>query len=133
MAALIPFLDVQAASAAGPHPRASFTYTVQPDHCNRLLSLHGGAAATLFDFCTTLPLALVNRPGYWQYLGVSRSLNVTYMRPARVGEPVLIETEIVQVGRKLATLKGVMRRRSDGQLLCMAEHLKVNTDPDAHL
>ncbi|GJN66745.1 thioesterase superfamily protein [Purpureocillium lilacinum] len=133
MAALVPYLDVHATSTAQPHPSVTFTYTVQPDHCNRLLSLHGGAAATLFDFCTTMPLSLVNRPGFWQYLGVTRNLNVTYMRPARAGDEVLIETHIVQVGKKLATLRGEMRRKKDGQLLCICEHLKVNIDPDVNL
>ncbi|ODA78029.1 hypothetical protein RJ55_06632 [Drechmeria coniospora] len=133
MATLVPFLDVDSASAAFPHPSVTFTYTVQPDHCNRLGNLHGGAAATLFDFCTTMPLAIINRPGFWQYLGVSRSLNVTYLRPVPAGEEVLIECQIVQVGKKLASLRGVMMRKRDGLLLCMCDHGKVNVDPDANL
>lgn len=63
------------------------------------------------------------------YMGVSRTLNVTYMRPAKSGEEVLIECEIIQVGKNLATLRGVMRRKSDGQILSVCEHGKVSTDP----
>ncbi|PNY28770.1 Acyl-coenzyme A thioesterase 13 [Tolypocladium capitatum] len=133
MNALFPYLAVQSTSSALPHPSVTFTYTVQPDHCNRLLNLHGGAAATLFDFCTTMPLALINRPGFWQHLGVTRTLNVTYMRPARSGEEVIIECHIVQAGKRLSSLRGVMKRKSDGQLLCMCDHGKVNTDPEANL
>ncbi|KAH7017356.1 HotDog domain-containing protein [Ilyonectria destructans] len=128
MRSLIPNLKLVSTNPAEPHPSCTFSYTVQPENCNRLDNLHGGCAATLFDFSTTLPLALVNRPGFWEFMGVSRTLNVTYMRPVPVGEEVLLECEIVQVGRKLATLRGVMRRRSDNALLAVCEHGKVNID-----
>ncbi|EXV00322.1 thioesterase family protein [Metarhizium robertsii] len=128
MVSVMPFLDVQSATASANTASITFTYTVQPQHCNRLHHLHGGATATLLDFCTSVPLSLVSRPGFWQYLGVSRCLTVSYLRPARAGDQVLIETEIVQVGKRLATLRGSIRRKEDRQLLCTAEHLKVNID-----
>ncbi|KAF7543557.1 hypothetical protein G7Z17_g10639 [Cylindrodendrum hubeiense] len=133
MSSLVPHLKLVSTNPEGPHPSCAFSYVVQPDNCNRLDNLHGGCAATLFDFCTTLPLALVNRPGFWQFMGVSRTLNVTYMRPVPVGEEVLIECEIVQAGKKLATLRGAMRRRSDNTLLAVCEHGKVNIDADLKL
>ncbi|KAH6895856.1 HotDog domain-containing protein [Thelonectria olida] len=130
MSTLIPHLALVSTDATGPHPSCTFSYTVQPGNCNRLDNLHGGCAATLFDYCTTLPLALVNRPGFWQFMGVSRTLNVTYMRPVPAGVEVIIETEIVQVGKKLATLRGTMRRKSDKALVAVCEHGKVNIDAD---
>ncbi|PHH87603.1 hypothetical protein CDD83_8656 [Cordyceps sp. RAO-2017] len=133
MASLVPHLDFRSAVPAMPHPSVAFAYTVQSDHCNRLQSLHGGAVATLFDFCTTMALAIVNRPGFWQFLGVSRSLNVTYLRPARCDEEILIECHIVQVGKKLASIHGVMKRKTDGQLLSTCQHEKVNIDPEPNL
>lgn len=133
MSVLVPHIRLHSLSASGPHPSITFAYTVQPDHCNRMQNLHGGCAATLFDYCTTLPLALVNKVGFWQFMGVSRTLNVTYMRPAPAGEELLIECEIVQVGKKLATLRGVMRRKKDGQITALCEHGKVNVDPEVKL
>lgn len=130
MATLVPHLKLVSTVPTGPHPSITFSYTVQPSNCNRLHNLHGGCTATLFDYCTTLPLALINRPGYWQFMGVSRTLNVTYMRPVPAGEEVLLECEIVQVGKKLATLRGVMRRKKDKALLAICEHGKVNIDAD---
>ncbi|KAF7562513.1 hypothetical protein G7046_g1627 [Stylonectria norvegica] len=130
MGSLVPNLKLVSTNPTGPHPSCVFSYTIQPENCNRLRNLHGGCAATLFDFCTTLPLALVNRPGFWQFMGVSRTLNVTYMRPVPEGEEVLLECEIVQVGKKLATLRGIMRKRSDGSLLAVCEHGKVNIDAE---
>jgi acyl-coenzyme A thioesterase 13 len=132
MTNILPNLSLLSTSATLPHPRAVFLFTVMPQHCNRLHNLHGGCCATLFDFCTTMPLALVNRLGYWFYLGVSRTLNTTYLRPVACGEEVLIECEIVQIGRRLCTLKGVMRRRVDGMVMAVCEHGKFNTDPPAN-
>ncbi|KAL2167766.1 hypothetical protein VTG60DRAFT_826 [Thermothelomyces hinnuleus] len=127
---LFPYLVLQSVKPDGPHPSVTFKFTVQPQHCNRLNNLHGGCTASLFDFCTSTVLAAVARPGYWSYLGVSRSLNTTYLRPAPAGSEVLIECEIVQIGQRLCSLRGTMRRADDGVLVATCEHGKVNTDPE---
>ncbi|KAM0325479.1 hypothetical protein ACHAQA_007466 [Verticillium albo-atrum] len=120
-----------ATSPGTEHPTATFTFTVPPSHCNALANLHGGAAATLFDYTTSLSLALVARPGAWQHLGVTRTLNVTYLRPVPVGTDVLIECEVVAAGRLLSALRGTIRRKSDGLIMVVCEHQKFNTDPPA--
>lgn len=133
MDSLIPHLTLVSTSPSLPHPSVTICYTVQDDHCNRLRNLHGGCAATLFDFCTSMPLVLVSKPGFWQYMGVSRTLNVTYFRPVPAGVEVLIECEILQVGKKLCGLRGTMRRKSDNAIMCIAEHQKFNIDPEHKL
>lgn len=72
-------------------------------------NVHGGAQAAIFDIVTTLALAPIARPGYWMYAGVSRTLNVTYLRPGPVGEKILIEAEVCRlhssaVAAKLASM-----------------------------
>ncbi|TDZ37715.1 Acyl-coenzyme A thioesterase 13 [Colletotrichum spinosum] len=132
MREIMPHVSLVSTSLSGPYPSASFSFTVQPDHCNRGGNLHGGCAATLFDFLTTLPLALVNdKPGFWQFLGVSRTLSCSYLRPAPCGEECVVECEIVQIGRMLCQLRGVLRRKSDGVIFATCEHHKYNTDPPA--
>lgn len=91
-------------------------------------------------------MMIVAKPGFWMFLGVSRSLNVTYVRPAPADEPVLIECEvcgicisiliailmsqqIIHAGARLAVIKGTIRRKSDGEILTICEHNKVNMDP----
>lgn len=106
-------------------------YTIQANNCNRLGNAHGGHIASLFDFVTSLPLALINKPGFWFYLGVSRTLNVTYLKPIPLGEKILVEAEILSVGRTLCSIRGSMRRESDGTLLTVCEHGKYNSDPEA--
>ncbi|KAK5998637.1 Acyl-coenzyme A thioesterase 13 [Cladobotryum mycophilum] len=130
MEKLLPHIKLESANSAQPHPKVVFSYTCKSEHCNRLQNLHGGAAATLFDFCTSMAIVLVSRPGFWQYVGVSRTLNVTYLRPVPIDAETLIECEILQIGKKICALKGVLRRKSDGQLLAVCEHNKVNIDPE---
>ncbi|KAI0025074.1 HotDog domain-containing protein [Xylariomycetidae sp. FL0641] len=132
-AAIVSQLSVVSHSPSLPHPSVTFRLKVQPIHANGLDNLHGGCASTIFDICTTMPLYLINKPGFWQSLGVSRTLNCTYLRPVPVGTTVDIECEIVQVGKKLCALRGVMRAVTDngkqGPVLVICEHGKVSTDP----
>ncbi|RQM07928.1 hypothetical protein DH86_00000811 [Scytalidium sp. 3C] len=117
---------------AKPHGSVVFSFTVQPEHTNRLGNLHGGCTATIFDFATTCALAPIARPGFWAYAGVSRTLNVTYLRPVPEGEEVLIECDVVHAGKRLCTLKGVMKRKRDGAVMAICEHGKASIDPDVN-
>lgn len=114
----------------GPEfPTATFAFTVKQEHSNRLGNLHGGCTATLFDFCTSIALVLIMRPGHWQAFGVSRNLNCTYIRPIPIGTDVLIECEVVNAGKKMALLRGLIRRKSDGAVMATCEHGKFSNDP----
>ena len=131
MSPVLPHLTMlsTAPATAEKGPSVLFRLEVRYVHSNAIGNMMGGAVSTVFDFCTTLALALVSRPGRWVWLGVTRSLNVTMLRPVPVGTVVLVEGEVVGAGQNLAHLKGRMRRESDGMLLAICEHDKVNTDP----
>lgn len=77
--------------------------------------MHGGAIATLFDFCTSSVLALVSRPGHYHYWGVTRTLSTAYLRPVPAGTALLVECEAVSVGRQMAHLRGVLRGAAPGK------------------
>jgi len=55
---------------------------------------------------------------------------VTYIRPIPEGEKVEIVSEVVHAGKRLCTIKGEMRRQSDGAVLAVCEHGKVSIDPE---
>jgi uncharacterized protein (TIGR00369 family) len=107
-----------------------FEFTVEASHTNRLGNLHGGCTATLFDICTTVALAPIAKPGFWAYAGVTRTLNVTYLRPMVEGEEIILECEVVHAGKRLCTIKGMMKRKSDGAITAICEHGKASIDPE---
>ncbi|CAG8971120.1 hypothetical protein HYALB_00008597 [Hymenoscyphus albidus] len=126
---LVSAMELLEASAQ-PVGRSVFRFTVKPEHCNGLNNLHGGCTATIFDWLTTSALGPIARPGYWLYAGVSRTLNVTYLRPVPVGTTVIIDSTVVHAGKRLCTLASTMKRESDGALLAICEHGKVSIDPE---
>ena len=48
--------------------RASFTLVISSDYGNINGVMHGGAAGVIFDMCTTVALAPLSKPGYWEYI-----------------------------------------------------------------
>jgi acyl-coenzyme A thioesterase 13 len=66
------------------------------------------------------------------YLGVSRTLNCTYLKPIPCGSTIDIQCEILSIGKRLCTTRGEMRAVNEddtvGSLLAVCEHGKVSTD-----
>jgi acyl-coenzyme A thioesterase 13 len=106
----------------------TFTYTPPSFYANPLGNLHGAAHALIYDNCTTLALAAIAKPGFWMLGGVSRVLDVKYVRALRVGEEVRVEVEVVHVGRQQAALRGLVRDKR-GRVVSTCEHDKTNIDP----
>lgn len=88
-------------------------------------NLHGGAQSGIYDFCTSVALQSIGKRDFWINGGVSRTLNVTYLRPAPEGEDLLLDCEIVHTGKKLALLRGVIKRESDGAVISTCDHDKA--------
>ncbi|KAL4943331.1 hypothetical protein BDV06DRAFT_211182 [Aspergillus oleicola] len=135
----IPALHLTFHSASlTPSPSISFDMTIAPKHCNYLGNLHGGCAATLFDALSSMILLSVSKPGFFQLGGVSRHLDVTYLRPVSQGEKVRLVARLVNMGKRLALLRGEILRvvkddkgeEVEGELCMVCDHEKANTDPE---
>lgn len=74
--------------------RIVYRLPVGHSYLNPAKGLHGGQQAAIFDTFTSWLLALIRKPGFWTRLGTSRSLTVTYLRPAMEGEMLLLEAEV---------------------------------------
>ncbi|KAF8460420.1 HotDog domain-containing protein [Kalaharituber pfeilii] len=114
---------------SGPTSVLTFELTVHDFLCNRMGNLHGGATALLIDVTTTCALVPIAKPGFWQYAGVSRNLSVTYLRPAPMGSTIVITAEVVQAGKTVCTVRGVVTDKKSGKVLSIAEHGKISIDP----
>lgn len=118
------------------------------EYANPGMYLHGAAQALFYDQCIgcmTIPLA---KPGFWEDLGFTRNLNLNYLRTAKIGEFVLMETEVsninaydpaeilsrltrsqvVQIGRSMGYMQGTMRRERDGAIISTCEQNKFSTN-----
>jgi acyl-coenzyme A thioesterase 13 len=152
---LLPWLDivevVEAEKLSDTMCRATFRFPVQPEFLNPMGTLHAGATSAFFECATTWALFPIAKPGFWKSLGLCRTINFTYLRPAVLGEVLLMECEVsgffdgglielsahsfqtVHVGKRIAMLRGVMRREKDGAALVTCEHNKFNVDADVKL
>lgn len=125
-AGFIRAADLTAVTAETDSDNARITYSLAiPPLCsnNRTAkTIHGGAVATFFDMATSM--AIIACKNTWEDTGVTRNLNVTYFRPPIEGELITIESEVLQLTKRLATIKGVMKRVSDGTVLAICQHDK---------
>ncbi|OAT11941.1 thioesterase [Blastomyces gilchristii SLH14081] len=113
-----------------PRPRVSFLLTVTEPFCNKNGALHGGCATTLIDVTSTGFLIALSKPGYFSQGGVSRTLNVKFVRPAPMGVEVRIVNELVHAGKRMALVRSEISRVDTGEVCVVGEHDKVNTDPE---
>ena len=105
--------------------------TVPRTLCNMSGSLHGGAVALIFDICTSVTIAIAAKEGFWDHGHVSRTLNCTYLRPAAEGQKVLVESEVVHLGRRMGVVRGVIRGaegEGKGKVYYTCEHGKACLD-----
>ncbi|WEW59719.1 hypothetical protein PRK78_005199 [Emydomyces testavorans] len=116
-------------TSLGPPTRAVFRSVVAPSMCNKLGNLHGGCAATIIDILTSVVLLAIGQPGMFSYGGVTRTLDVKYLRPVPEGMQIEIDCELLSMGKRLAMSRAVIRRVDNGDLCIIGMHDKVNTDP----
>ena len=125
---------VQYSPSGTPHSATTtFSLTVTKELMNVAGNLHGGAAATLIDIITTAAIAPLAKKGYFEYPGVSRTLQCGYLRPVKEGEECEVVCECLGTGKRAAAVRVVIRRESDGVVCVEGTHHKISTDPIASL
>lgn len=95
-------------------------FTVTEDMTNRGGTLHGGCTATLIDVISTIGLTTKSE----NVPGVSVNLNVSYLKAANEGEEVLVDSKTVRMGKKLAFLDVILKKKSTGEVIATGNHVK---------
>ena len=130
---------------AGPEGTVLFEILTDEKYGNINGVMHGGAAGVIFDMCTTMALAPLSKPGYWLYAefhslalprdlayaysflgGVTRILNIAYLRAVPVGTTIRIRSWVTQVGRTMAMIRSEMTSVDGKTIFATCEHHKVN-------
>lgn len=82
----------------------------------------------IFDMSTTTALCPVARPGFWEFMGgVTRSLNISYLKAVPIGTHVRLNSRVISVGKQMAMIRGDMTSMDGKVIYCTVEHHKVNT------
>ncbi|MEW5301042.1 MAG: hypothetical protein WDW36_003925 [Sanguina aurantia] len=99
--------------------RCVCSFFVTEGHTNRYGTLHGGCTATLADVVSTVALTTST-----ELSGVSVNLAVTYLSPMPGGQEVIVDAQVVKIGKSLATINVTFSRKSDGAAVAVATHTK---------
>ena len=83
--------------------------------------IHGGALASLVDLVSTA--ALYNK---LKKPGVSVDMHLSFIKPAKLNETILVEGKVLKAGNKMAYLKADVYLK-DGQEISLNKSLLVAT------
>ncbi|KAM0694458.1 hypothetical protein Q7P36_004813 [Cladosporium allicinum] len=134
-------VQVLSATVDGNNVKVTWRFRVTTEYANPAELLHGAAQALfvssqcpgsrwiprrVFDVCIAYLPHPIAKPGFWDDLGFTRNLNINFLRTAKVGEYVIMETELKQIGRTMGYMTGEMRREKDGAIISTCEQNKFN-------
>ncbi|CAG0914906.1 unnamed protein product [Notodromas monacha] len=114
---------VKIVSAGGGNVVAEMSVTEADT--NRGGTLHGGLTSTIVDSVSTVGLMTTgpNLPG------VSVDLSVSFLKAAKIGDIISIESETVKVGGSLAFLRVVLKNKQTGDVIALGSHTKFLVSP----
>jgi len=95
---------------------------VEPNFCNYMGSIHGGALTTILDCATTLAILKVDKH---LRKSVSAELNFSFMNPATVKDHLLIRAECLKVGKSLAFTHADIFIEESLKMVGKGQHLKA--------
>ena len=106
--------------AAANNGSCKFQWKVCDKQLNGFGTMHGGYTAFMMNFTTTAALMVMetnNKPG------VSVEMSISYLRAAKAGETVTMETECKKIGSTLAFMEATLKD-SNGKILATGKHTK---------
>ncbi|KZC08259.1 PREDICTED: acyl-coenzyme A thioesterase 13-like [Dufourea novaeangliae] len=95
-------------------------FVVSEEHLNMGGTLHGGFTSTIVDCISTYALMTKDEcpPG------VSVDLNITFMKPALLGELVTVDAKTIRAGKRLAFLAVDVTKNDGKDIIAHGRHTK---------
>ncbi|XP_069701581.1 acyl-coenzyme A thioesterase 13-like [Periplaneta americana] len=90
------------------------------EHHNPMGTLHGGLTATLVDALPTLSF-MTHQGGV---MGPTVNLNISYMKTAKEGDTIVIDSNTLKAGKALAFFEVEIRKKQTGELIAKGFHTK---------
>ena len=116
----------EAAGCSYEDMQLTFAFPIQPWQANRVGRLHGGMICSAFD----LTIAAMARFCARENFAPTVNLDVNYIRPANVGDKLLVTAKATAVGRRIIQLTGEARAESTGKLVATATSIYMNADTE---
>lgn len=91
---------------------ATFCYTVFPWETNRFGQLHGGIMTTMMDHACGMTAT-----AFTGHRAPTMTLTTDYIRPASVGDQLLVTAAVVSEGRRIIRMRGEIRQEESGKLI----------------
>ncbi|XP_061196160.1 acyl-coenzyme A thioesterase 13-like [Saccostrea echinata] len=113
---------------AGGGGNITCEFEVTEEHRNSHGTLHGGMMSLLVDAVTSWALHTKVRDRN----SASIDLSLRFIKPARVGETIVIDAKTVKCGRRVAFLSAEIRSEN-GDLLAQGNHTKLIMEPGSKL
>ncbi|KAI4466166.1 thioesterase superfamily member-related [Holotrichia oblita] len=101
-------------------------FTVQEEHTNPMGTLHGGFSATLIDNVSSYGL----RGLLGNKVHVSVAMNISYIKGAKIGDEVVVDSQMLKVGKTLAFMLVTLKNKQTGELLVKGSHTKFILDKE---
>ncbi|TVY40319.1 hypothetical protein LSUB1_G003185 [Lachnellula subtilissima] len=116
---------------ASPEGTVTFDLLIDERYSNINGVMHGGPRGSSLICVLRLRWDRLRGRGFgsmglFSFLGgVTRSLNISYLRAIPIGTTVRITSTVMQIGRTMALIRGTMSSRDGSTVYCTCEHHKV--------
>ena len=90
----------------------TFRYTVLPWEANRYGQLHGGIMTAMMDHACGLAVT-----AYTGYKAPTLDLSADFIRPANVGDHLLVKAEVLSAGRTVIRMRAEIRPQETGKVI----------------
>ncbi|KAK9719332.1 Thioesterase superfamily [Popillia japonica] len=99
-------------------------FTVQEEHVNPMGTLHGAFSVMLIDNISGYGLRTI----LGNNVHFSVAMNITYIKSAKIGEEVVVDSQTLKVGKTLAYMLVTLKNKRTGELLVTGSHTKFILD-----